>query len=343
MKILNTKNNILDLIRLTAVLILLSLLALSPMHILADNPDNGQVSSHKRFQIEFYGGYTTLNPSDLNLFVSYDNGIQTFFYDAYLDYLQTNNKIQSWTKSQDRERQKIKNAFPLGARLKYHLNYTIAVSLGIKYLTSKHESDIKLQYTRTDFYNEQYRENLVYFPYFFSTKAYVPLLGIHIMKKIKNALTLEGYLAGGPMFVECQYLSDWNYEWWIQGTNYNWLTFRSSGMLEEKGSGTGIALDVGGRLAYPLFKGLGIFLEGGYAYQVAKNISGDGREVRDDSSETWEGRWSIRREEIRTPWGDLELELPTNYWPTNSDSEKLRDFELDLSGFQLRLGLSFRF
>ncbi len=343
MKILNTKNSIQDFIRLTAVLTLLSLLALSPMHILAEILDNDQARSHKKFQIEFYGGYTTLNPSDLNLFVSYDNGIQTFSYDAYLDYLQTNNQIQSWTKSQDQERQKIKNAFPLGARLKYHLNTTIAVSLGFKYLTSTHESDIELQYTRTDFDNEQYRENLLYSPYLLSTRAYIPLLGIHMMKKIKNALTMEGYLAGGPMYVECRFLSDWNYEWWIQGTNYNWLTFQSSGMLEEKGSGTGIAMDVGGRVGYPLFKGLGIFLEGGYAYQVAKNISGDGIEVRDDSTETWSGRWGIRRENISAPWGDLVLDLPNNYWPTNSDSKKLREFELDLSGFQLRLGLSLRF
>ncbi len=343
MKILNTKNSIHDSIRLTAALSLLFLFALSPMHISADNTHNGQANNLKRFQIELYGSFATLNPSDLNLFVSYDNRIQTFFYDTYLDYLQTNNQIQSWTKSQDKERQKIKTAFPLGARLKYHLNHTIAVSLGIKYLTSKHESYIELQYTRTDFSNEQYRENLVYSPYSFSTRAYVPLLGIHIMKKIKNALTLEGYLAGGPMFVECRYLSDWNYEWWIQGTNYNWLTFQSSGMLEEKGSGTGIVLDVGGRLAYPLFKGLGIFLEGGYAYQVAKNISGDGREVRDDSTETWNGRWGIKREKMTAPWGELELDLPTNYWPNDADGGRIRDFELDLSGFQLRLGLSFRF
>ncbi|MDH5385349.1 MAG: hypothetical protein OEY18_11630 [Candidatus Aminicenantes bacterium] len=343
MKILNTKNSIHDSIRLTAALSLLFLFALSPMHISADNTHNGQASNLKRFQIELYGSFATLNPSDLNLFVSYDNGIQTFFYDTYLDYLQTNNQIQSWTKNQDRERQKIKNAFPFGARLKYHLNNTFAVSLGFKSLTSRYESDIELQYTRNELSNEQYLENLVYSPYSLSAKAYMPLLGIHIMKKIMNALTLEGYLTGGPMFVECHYMSDWSYEWWIQGTNYNWLTFQSSGILEKKGSGTGIALDVGGRLAYPLFESLRIFLEGGYAYQVTKNISGDGREIKDDSSETWDGRWSIKREEIRTPWGELVLDIPTNYWPTNSDSEKLRDFELDLSGFQLRLGLSFRF
>jgi hypothetical protein len=42
-------------------------------------------------------------------------------------------------------------------------------------------------------------------------------------------------------------------------------------------------------------------------------------------------------------WGEIDLELPTNYRPLNSDEGRARDFELDLSGFQLRLGLSLRF
>jgi hypothetical protein len=343
MKIMNIKNNTYDLINRLMGLFLLLFLIMSPLAVWAENTNDDEIIRPKKLQIELYGGYTTLNPSDLNLFVSYDNGIQTFSYDAYLDYLQTNSQIQSWAKIQDRERQKIKKAFPFGARLKYRLNQTIAVSLGFTYLTSRHESDIELQYTRNEFSNEQYDEELMYSPYSLSAKAYIPTIGIHIMKEIKNTLTVEGYLTGGPMFAKCYYMSDWSYEWWIQGTDYRWLTFQSSGMLEEKGSGTGIALDVGCRLAYPLFKNLGIFLEGGYSYQVAKNISGGGKEVKEDSTETWDGRWGIKSEKMTAPWGELELELPTNYWPDDTDEGKICDFELDLSGFQLRLGLSFRF
>jgi hypothetical protein len=343
MKIVNIKNNPHDLASRLVGLFLLLFLAMNPLGVWADKTDDDSIIRRKKFQIELYGGFSTLNPSDLNLLVSYDNGIQTFFYDAYLDYLQTNSQIQSWTKTQDKERQKIKRAFPFGAKLKYHLNQTVAVSLGFTYLTSRHGSDIELQYTRDEFPNQQYIEESVYSPYSLSAKAYIPTFGIHIMKKIKDTLTVEGYLTGGPMFVRCHYVSDWSYEWWIQGTNYRWLTFQSSGTLEEKGSGTGIALDVGGQLSYPVFKSLGVFLEAGYAYQAAKNISGGGREVKDESTETWDGRWGIKREAISAPWGDFVLDLPTSYWPNDINGGKLRDFELDLSGFQLRLGLSFRF
>jgi hypothetical protein len=343
MKIMNIKNNTYNLIYRLIGLFLLFFLTVGPLPVWAKSANDYEIIRPQKFQIELYAGYAALNPSDLNLFVSSDIGIQAFSYDDYLDYLQTNSQIQSWAKNQNTERQKIQRAFPFGARLKYHLNQTIAISVGLRYLTSSYESDIELQYTRNEFFNEQYKEELMYSPYSLSVEAYVPALGIHIMKKLKKTLTLEGFLAGGPMFIRCQYLSDWTYEWWIQGANYNWLTFQSSGTLEEKGSGTGIALDVGGRLAYSLFKSLGIFLEGGYAYQVAKNISGGGKEVKDDSTETWDGRWSIKREKMTAPWGELELELPTNYWPEGTDEGKIRDFELDLSGFQLRLGLSYRF
>jgi hypothetical protein len=145
------------------------------------------------------------------------------------------------------------------------------------------------------------------------------------------------------MFVKCHYISDWAYEWRIQGPDYGYLVVSSIGRLEQNGSGTGIAFDFGGRLSYPVIKRLELFLEGGYAYQVAKNISGGGLETRGTSNVTWNGEWSIKQETMTTAWGEIDLELPTNYWPNNTEEGRVRDFELDLSGFQLRLGLSLRF
>lgn len=359
MKFFHTENNFRTIIRLQAALLLLFFLAVSPLIIRASGTNDGKSSirrlsiqksenfnsviSQKRFQIELYGGFAPINPSDLNLFIDYDNRIQEFNYESLLKYLQDSGQIRSWTKTQERDRRKIKNAFPFGIRLKLYFNPMIAVSVGVKYLSAKHASEFDFRYTRNELSGEQYIENMMYSPYSLSAKAYAPMLGIHIAKKIKNALILEGFLSGGPLFVECHYLSDWSYEWWISGTNYNWLMFTSAGVLEEKGTGTGIALDLGGKVGYPLAEGLEVFLEGGYSYQVAKNVSGEGREVWGESSETWDGQWGIKQEKITSPWGELEVELPTNYWPDNSSSGKSRDFELDLSGFQLRLGFSFRF
>ena len=327
---------------IAAALFLVFVLAANPLIIQANSAEK-ELAPFKKFQIELFGGYAPLDPSDMNLYVDYDNRMQDFSYDSYLEYLQSNGDIRSWTKHQSEKRKKLKNAFPLGGRLKYFFNRTIAISVGFKYLSDQQNEDLSFQYTRQEWDDRQYIELTDYVPYSLSAEAYIPMLGIHILTAIKGPLMFEGYLIGGPMFVKCQYLSSWTYEWWIHGPDYDWLTFQSTGFLEANGSGTGIALELGGRLNYPVMKNLGIFLEGGYAYQVAKNISGKGSEIIDDNNTSWDGRWRIKEEHIAAPWGEMDLEWPTNYWPNDSNDGKARNFELDLSGFQLRLGLSLKF
>jgi hypothetical protein len=296
-----------------------------------------------RFQVELYGGIVFLNPSDLNLFVNNDNQEQEFFYDSYFDFLVAKDQIESWTQNQAEERKEIRRSYPIGGRIKYYLSETIALSLGFRYMSSTHTLDLDFQYFRNELSDERYEESIRYSPYSLSAKAYIPSLGIHILKRLNDSLLLEGFICGGPMFADCRYLSDWSYEWVTEGPGYRYLTYSSLGILEEEGSGTGIAIDLGGRLNYPVFRSFEIFLEASYAYQVVKSISGSGREDRDGRITTWDGRWGIKSETGATGWGELESEFPTSYWPDNSEAERLRDFELDLSGFQLRLGLAFRF
>jgi hypothetical protein len=296
-----------------------------------------------RFQIELYGGIIFLSPNDLNLFVSNDTRMQGFFYDSRLDYLVATGEIRSWTRAEGEKRNEIQRSYPIGGRLKYYLNETIALSLGFKYMTSTHSLDLEYQYFRNELSGERYNESIRYSPYSLSAKAYIPTLGIHISKTLKGKFVLEGFLCGGPMFADCRYLSDWGYEWVTEGPGYTYVTYSSNGVLEEKGSGTGISLDLGGRINYPLVASFEIFLEASYAYQVAKSISGPGMEDIDGRSTSWDGRWGIKRETLSAPWGEFDTEFPTGYWPNNSEEERIRDFELDLSGFHLKLGLSFRF
>jgi hypothetical protein len=84
---------------------------------------------------------------------------------------------------------------------------------------------------------------------------------------------------------------------------------------------------------------MALFLEGVYSYQVVKKITGKGREIRGDVETAWEGRWAIKKEMIAAPWGTMEAEFPTNYWPEGSTSSRVRDFRLDFSGFQARIGV----
>ncbi len=301
------------------------------------------LSKFKKFQVELYGGIIFLNPSDLNLFVGHDNRMQEFFYDSYFDYLVATGQIQSWSKNQAEERQEIRRSYPIGGRIKYYLSQSIALSIGFKYISSQQSSDLNFQYFRRELSGEWYNESITYAPYSLSAKAYIPTLGFHIQKRLINELVLEGFLTGGPMFAQCRYFSEWRYEWETEGPDYRYITYSNTGALEENGSGTGIALDLGGRISYPIIKSFAIFLEASYAYQVVKSVSGAGREERDGRSATWDGRWGIKSETVAAAWGALETEFPTNYWPNSSEEDKVRDFKLDLSGFQLRLGLSFRF
>jgi hypothetical protein len=305
--------------------------------------DADATHSLDRFQVEIYGGIIFLNPSDLNLFVSHDNMIQEFFYDSYLDYLVATDQIDSWTKNQGEERKESRRSYPIGGRLKYYLSETIALSLGFKYLSSTHTLDLDYQYFRNELSDERYNESIRNSPYSLSAKAYIPTLGFHILKKMKNSLVLEGFVYGGPLFANCRYLSDWSYEWVTDGPDYRYITYSNTGILEEEGSGIGIAIDLGGRLSYPITRSFAIFLEASYAYQVVKSVSGSGREDRDGRNVSWDGRWGIKSETVEAAWGEFNTEFPTGYWPDNSETERIRDFELDLSGFQLKLGLSFRF
>jgi hypothetical protein len=338
MKIKKIKRNYQRKYRRIHALSLVFILAITPAALRSE-----ETGLLKKFHIELFGGYTALNPLDLNLFVDYENSIQEFSYDRYLEYLQANGQILSWTQNQTGERREIKRAFPFGVRMKYFLSKTIAISLGFKYMSSRQESELDFQYIRNELFDEEYIENLSYSPFSLSAKAYVPLAGIHVVKRFRNSLELEGYVTGGPMFVKSSLLSDWVYEWRVEGPDYGYVVVNSIGRIEQDGSGTGIAIDFGGRLSIAVIESLAFFLEGGYAYQVAKNISGSGLETRGSSNVTWNGKWSIKQETMTAAWGEIDLELPTNYWPPNSDEERARDFELDLSGFQLRLGLSLRF
>jgi hypothetical protein len=114
--------------------------------------------------------------------------------------------------------------------------------------------------------------------------------------------------------------------------------------LEEKGSGTGIALQVGAKLDWDFSKHYGLFIEGGYAFQNASDVSGPGIRSMTSHRETWEGDWGIKQDIRERPWGTASFLWPSNAWVVSKGTWwRARDFELDLSGFQVRLGIYFRF
>jgi len=314
----------------------ISMAAFYPAEMLADK---------KKIQVELFGGFSNLNPSDLNLMVEADIHNQSFFYDDYHRYLETNDEIYSWSSSTEGKLKKIKDTYPLGGRLKFYLNKSMALSLGFKYMSKKESSNYMFEYIRDTYNNGTlYIERKEFSPYILSTRGFTLLIGAHFKKELTGSIELEGYLSGGPLIAKCKYAAYWDSQWIYRviRENQDYFMYLSDGSLEKNGKGTGFVLDGGIRVNLNVGKKIGFFIESGYAYQVVNNVSGEGREERDNVIDTWEGDWGIIEVNIVAPWGQKRYEYATNMWE-QPEAQKIRDFKLDLSGFQLRVGIYYIF
>jgi hypothetical protein len=121
----------------------------------------------------------------------------------------------------------------------------------------------------------------------------------------------------------------------------------SNYVYDMKGKGVGAALEAMARLALPLSPRFGLGIEAGYALRVGARFSGpgsyeynyrDANAARDPVRYLWEdGEWRTRRAQVQRLWGEMAYTLSGNDLAGFADSEK---FRLDLSGWQLAIGLS---
>lgn len=304
----------------------------------------------KKFRIEIYGGYSKLNPKDLNLRPEFDHLYEeyntelryAFYHAAFGDFV-------TYSGQADGKFNKIKHALPAGIRMKYELNPGLSVSLGFKYLANRRESQVSYQYDIriVDPAGLQFHEDFSLFrensPYSLSVRAYIPMAGIHYMFSTSQSVSLEAYLAAGPMFARCDFMR----QRYSSSVNMYEYQVEEISDFEMKGKGTGLALEAGLQASIKMTQGIFFFAEGGYSFQSAGNISGPGSTeftTRDSNSSgytesgAWEGTWAVVDSSFNSEWGNNRYSYPTNQYGARG----LADFKLDLSGIQFRMGLSFR-
>ena len=304
---------------------------------------DAQDDSTGRFSFEIFGGIQGFDPRDLNLRAESDTIVQLFQFDSFLDYRLNQGYIENWQRSQGGTRGRIEIGIPAGFRLKCRVAGSLSISLGLSYFRGGRSSDLLFEYDSIDTLGFQNKEFLTYAPYSLSLSAWMPRLGLHYEHRLGAKWSLEGMIAGGPIFASCRTQSVLNYSWHVVGQDYDWPTFSQDVSLEEEGTGTALGLEAAARLNFRLAARWGLFLSAGYAYQKIGSISGEGTEIRDGITRTWEGAWAIKRDLMAAPWGELPIDYPTADWPAGSSGQRVRDFVLDLSGFQLTLGAVYRF
>jgi len=299
----------------------------------AEDEDRG------KFWLELSAGCQSLDPADLNLAVDADERVQYLRYDHYLQALQDSGQIRSWSAMTEGGRLRITSGWLLEPRLCYRLGASLSLSAAVRVQRGGGTQDLLFEFTRVLDADDRYVETLTFDPYRLSVQSYWPNIGIHFRRPIARRIHAAGHVAAGPLFADVSYRSAWTYAWDMRGSNYVWPVFRDAGERSEKGSGIGFGLELGARLERALGLRLAVFLEGGYIWQKVNAISGSGRETRAEDTATWSGKWVSRGETIVTPWETLAIRFPTSRPQAGADDGP---FRLDLSGWQLRAGLSWR-
>jgi hypothetical protein len=298
-----------------------------------------------RFQVEFFGGLSSLNPADLNLRAQYETEHRQFIDYRYMN-MKNAGEFLFYSRDVEGEFKKIKNAIPRGFRFKYFLSNSIAISFGFNYISRNKTSNVTHRYTIEDSIDQHYILDFETSPFTLSVTGYIPAIGIHMSRKLTRSVEIEGFLAGGALFARCGYFIDYQSaplsdEGVIIDKEY-W----DVGVLEEKGKGTGFSLEGGARMNINIGKNSALFIEGGYAYQVVNKISGPGYHTFNYETEIWEGDWGIKEVYKVGQWGSRYFQLPSNSWEGDqrgNEYYKIRDFNLDISGFRVKIGISYRF
>jgi len=304
----------------------------------------GGTEGRRRWRAELFGGWGAMTPRDLNMRASRDESDVLFYYDDYLRYRIRQGEIASFSKTDlGGNIRLIKSGLPFGIRIRYSLRSWLDVSLGLSGFKTQRTTTNKNTYQvvgpngGTTTLTHQFKN------YRLEAAGLIPMLGLHVGTRISRAFRLEGSFTGGPMFAACKYSL----------TYHNQLPNRIlsgdfsdtlDGFIEEEGVGAGLALEASLRAEYQVWDRFGIFIEGGYARRTASSFEGPGTRIEGAERENWEGEWGIKESVDTQPWGAFHSVWPSNGWLGFGDYFwRTRDFKLDLSGAQLRMGVSYRF
>jgi hypothetical protein len=287
----------------------------------------------KRFQLEIFGGLSSLNPSDLNLRPAYDKAFLADINDFYNYHYPS---VGQEGPSSDFGR--MKASLPLGLSLRYSLGKRFAVSLGFCYVWGRSTSDVTARY-QTSGPTPTVLE-FRYRPYELTAEGMIPFVGLHVFLAGGPGARLEFFAAAGPLLARCRYEVVTSRYYSRDNSVYRAEETAS----ELTGRSVGLSLEGGARINIPIQGGLRVFGEAGYGYRTARDLKGKGKFIYstylDASTKqtvdelTWEGYWGIKDDGAFAP-------LPSNEW--EKDDPRVKPFLLDLSGAFIRIGLSLSF
>jgi hypothetical protein len=304
----------------------------------------GRASGRLGWRIELSGGLAAIDPADLNLRGTYDRMNNEFYGNDYMAYLVSQGEIASFTRtSEGGSLRPLQRSVPFVVRVRRRLTRWLDVSLGFSYLSGSRRSSFADHYEVTEIGGATTNYIDGFDDYTLAVKGYLPAIGVHAGGNLSPSLRLEASLAGGPLFAECRYYFHYESTMPAPG-NDGPMDVLQNGMIEELGRGTAAAFVLGLKADYLLTRRTGLFVEGGYAFQSVRGVSGPGTRSDTGLRDSWEGEWAMKQMVQVEPWGTGRFLWPSNAWALfGGEWWRARDFQLDLSGFELRVGVFIRF
>ncbi len=305
--------------------------------LLLFGPLQGEIK--KGLHADFYWGQSFINPSDLNSYSTFQTGLYDYYYDYYNGYYNDayNTAVSDGIVG---EFGTIKNSQHFGGRLTYFFDSgknraRWGISLGLRYFHKGIDSDVGMRFNIDSFYSGVYTMERYTDLYNLYVEGYVPQLGLHFLLLNQERISIESYLAAGITFTSTGSFERRYYKK-AEPTGY---VDEYEIIYEYDGRGNGLALDAGIRINLHLLKSLAISIEGGYSFQRIQKINGDAIYTRRDkdgysdgysSQIGWSGDWVLQSFSIGTRH---------EVYYQGIDEDSISDFNLNLSGFYLRIGL----
>ena len=317
--------------------------------------DNSDKTETKKMQIEFYLGQSRDDTDGLKIFPEYNfmnnhqGGLRKYAY-----YSDVSNNYTYDRRTQG-EFEKIEAAMPFGIRLKYFINPKFALSVGFTTMNrtaaSMFTDKFEVSYLDPD-YTPFYREFIdeaTFDPATISFASYVLHVGNHHIFVLNRVWSVEVFASVGLGYASCLYedriTSNIKY---LSEDSLNEYWEERLYVTEYKGDGITFFSELGGRVNIQWHKKISFFLEMTGNYLDFKNISGPGKysfSYKDANGEGYqsiwegEGKWKVREIIYNNSWGYFNESTP---YIDDGDSND-RKFALNLSGFQFRFGIAYRF
>ncbi|MBE0665228.1 MAG: carboxypeptidase regulatory-like domain-containing protein [Candidatus Aminicenantes bacterium] len=294
----------------------------------------------KKWQLELASGAIYDEPDDLNSFVAYDRSLcksKAYYYFYTYGFIPVNFIGQATGQLKP-----LGGSRPLTARVRFSLNKTFSLALGIGYFDQQQVSTYSVSFvlnTRLpEFtnYPRQFTVSNEIPDYRLGVKGFFPHVGAQASMAPGRGLRLAGFVNAGWMFAECRYSSTRKLQDGFSNQNSNYE-------VALNGRGSGLTLECGAKLEWALWRGLGLFVEGHFQSCRVKNVTGER-----SSSEIIQDRDTLEvefrsMEKSQGLWVLSGKEYPYPFIPSPGAATEYDPFTLDLGGPGLRTGVFFRF